>query len=117
MALTSQRMMPVTPQDKVFYQIVDGRIAEQRKSKGITQVQLAGKLGIAQQTKAHYEGGRLRIPLSLMPPLASELEIAISDLVEEQELKRGADLHQNCNDKLNRSGSYRELNKNWSVRC
>jgi len=47
----------------------------------ITQVQLAAALGIAQQTLAHYEGGRLRLPASLLPPLAQELQMPVDQLL------------------------------------
>lgn len=88
MACKPHWMLPVSPQDKAFYQTLGKRIAEQRKSRGITQVQLADRLGIAQQTMAHYEGGRLRMPLSLMPTLANELNVTISELMEETAAKK-----------------------------
>ena len=56
------------------------RIAQTRKERGITQVQLSSSLGIAQQTLAHYEGGRLRLPASLMPAVAAALEIPVESL-------------------------------------
>lgn len=37
------------------------------KRQDLTQVQFAEQLGIAQQTLAHYEVGRLRMPVSLLP--------------------------------------------------
>ena len=75
---------PMTPQDKEFYRQLGKRIAEQRKARGFTQTGLAELLGISQQTMAHYEGGRLRVALSMMPSLAHVLDISISDLLEEQ---------------------------------
>lgn len=60
----------VTPDEKVFYQTLGQRIAALRKEHGITKVQLAETLGIAQQTLAHYEVDRLRVAASLVPPLA-----------------------------------------------
>jgi transcriptional regulator with XRE-family HTH domain len=46
-------------------------------------VQLAEKLGIAQQTMAHYEGGSLRIAVALLKPLAQELNFSIEELMDE----------------------------------
>ena len=54
--------------DESFFKELGSRIALARKERNITQVQLAATLGIAQQTLAHYEGGRL--PASLLPTLA-----------------------------------------------
>ena len=67
--------------DKVFYVQLGQRINEARKAQGLTQVQLAEALGIAQQTLAHYEGGRLRVAVSLLPPLAQILGVSVEELV------------------------------------
>jgi DNA-binding XRE family transcriptional regulator len=42
-----------------------------RQEAGFTQQALADHLGIAQQTLAHYEVGRLRLPVALVPKLAA----------------------------------------------
>ena len=52
----------------------------------------ANILGIAQQTMAHYEGGSLRIAVSLLPPLEKALNMTIAELVGDNEAakkKRG----------------------------
>lgn len=69
--------------DKLFYQVLGQRIAQFRKARGLTQQQLAEILGIAQQTVAHYEGGRLRIAVALLPGLTKALAITVEDLLEE----------------------------------
>ena len=69
--------------DKLFYQALGQRIAQFRKARGLTQQQLAEILGIAQQTVAHYEGGRLRIAVALLPALTKTLEITVEELLEE----------------------------------
>jgi transcriptional regulator with XRE-family HTH domain len=82
----------MTPQDKQFYRDLGKRIAQFRKTQGLTQVQLAGILGIAQQTMAHYEGGTLRVAVSLLPPLEKALDVTIAELINEHEAtksKRG----------------------------
>lgn len=82
----------MTPQDKQFYKDLGKRIAQYRKAQGLTQVQLADILGIAQQTMAHYEGGSLRVAVSLLPSLEKALGVTIADLVSEHEVtikKRG----------------------------
>ncbi len=69
--------------DKNFYRELGQRIAERRRAHGITQVQLAEKLGVAQQTLAHYEGGSLRVAVALLPPLARTLGMSLEELVGE----------------------------------
>ena len=67
--------------DKTYYRELGRRIAERRKAVGMTQVELAKVLGIAQQTMAHYEGGTLRVAVALLPPLASTLGLTLEELV------------------------------------
>ena len=67
------------------------RIAELRKERDITQVQLAEHLGISQQTINAYETGYRRFPVSVLPPLARYLGLTLDELVGEtaQTRKRG----------------------------
>lgn len=74
---------PVVITDKAFYVALGQRIAEQRKLVGLSQQQLAGKLGIAQQTLAHYEVGRLRVAAALLPPIAKTLGVSLEALLGE----------------------------------
>ena len=71
----------VNAKDESFFKELGLRIAQARKELSITQVQLAATLGIAQQTLAHYEGGRLRLPASLISPLAKELHDSVEALL------------------------------------
>jgi transcriptional regulator with XRE-family HTH domain len=79
--LTPDATMAVT--DKAFYQQLGRRVAERRKALGITQVELAKTLGIAQQTLAHYEGGTLRVAVALLSPLSLALKISIDEVIGE----------------------------------
>ena len=72
----------MTPKDKPFYQQLGQRIAHLRKAQSLPQLQLADRLGIAQQTLAHHETGRLRIATASLPPLAEALEISVEELIE-----------------------------------
>ena len=74
---------PVTASDRGFYRALGQRVAAARKASGLTQVQLAEVLGIAQQTLAHYEMGRLRVAVALLPPLARALGVTVEDLMGE----------------------------------
>jgi len=67
--------------DRPFYEEMGQRIATLRKARGLTQVQLAEKIGVAQQTLAHYEAGRLRLLAGALPRLANYLGVAVEDLL------------------------------------
>lgn len=71
-------------QERSFYVALGQRIAERRKAKGITQVQLAEQLGIAQQTRAHYEGGVSRIAVEKLAQAAQTLDTNVEDLLGTQ---------------------------------
>ncbi len=71
----------MAPPESGFYARLGRRIAERRKALGITQVQLAETLGIAQQTMAHYEAGKVRFAAALLPVLAETLELTIEELI------------------------------------
>jgi len=49
----------------------------------LTQQQLAERLGISQQTLAHYEAGRLRVAVSMLGPLAKIVSVSVAELLEE----------------------------------
>lgn len=73
--------MAVTEKD--FYRALGRRIAAARKAQGLSQQQLADELGIAQQTLAHYEVGRLRVAVAQLPQLARILATTVEDLMGE----------------------------------
>ena len=68
-------------QDERFFKELGARIAQARKEHGMTQQQLAEQLGIAQQTLAHYEVGRARLPVSMLPVLARLLMLSLDELM------------------------------------
>lgn len=76
--------------DHPFYKQLGQRIATLRKARGLTQVQLAERMGVAQQTFAHYEAGRLRLLAGALPGLAGELGVSVEELLGEAKAKRAA---------------------------
>lgn len=66
--------------NKTFYVALGQRIAERRKALGLTQQQLADVIGIAQQTLAHYEVGRLRVAAALLPMFSKTLGLSLNEL-------------------------------------
>lgn len=67
--------------DSIFFKALGERIATARKERGLTQQQLADKLGIAQQTLAHYEVARARIAADLLPQLAELLDLSFDEML------------------------------------
>lgn len=64
-----------------FFIELGARIASARRARGMTQQQLAEALGVAQQTLAHYEVGRSRVPASLLPALVELLMFSFEELL------------------------------------
>lgn len=83
MASLTQWTYAMTSQDNSFYIAMGKRIAQLRKAQNMTQTQLADALGIAQQTMAHYEGGKLRIPVALLSTLATLLAVSVEEIIGE----------------------------------
>lgn len=67
--------------DTTFFASLGKRIAHLRNQRGMTQQQLAEALGIAQQTLANYETGRSRLPVSLLPVLATLFGVPVDGLL------------------------------------
>ena len=81
MAATERVLAAVNTRDAGFFRERRARLAPARKDRGLTQVQLAERLGIAQQTLAHYEVGRARVAADLLPTLAEVLELSLDELL------------------------------------
>ena len=60
------------------------RIAALRKAQGLTQVQLAERLGASQQAMSPFEKGRRRVPVSLLPTIAGTLQTTLDALVGQE---------------------------------
>lgn len=61
-------------------------IAANRKQKGMTQVQLAEKLGVTGKTVSRWENGNYMPDLSLLIPLSQELEITLNELLSGEKI-------------------------------
>ena len=80
--LPSSLAMTISTAERDFFVELGARIAALRKARSITQVQLAEKLGISQQTLQSYECGRRRVPVSAMPAVAQHLEVSLDELFD-----------------------------------
>jgi transcriptional regulator with XRE-family HTH domain len=83
MTLITSIITTVKSKDEQLFKDLGARIAQTRKARGLTQVQLAERLGIAQQTLAHYEGGRVRLTIDMLLDLADELGTSVTELIGE----------------------------------
>ena len=84
MLTPSQPIMTVasmTSNDEQFFKTLGKRIAELRREQGLSQQAIADELGLPQQTYAHYEVGRARLPMSLLPELARLFGVAVDELL------------------------------------
>lgn len=63
-------------------------IAENRKLKKMTQVQLAEKLGVSDRSVSKWENGRCMPDLSLFEPLCNELDITINELLSGEKIRK-----------------------------
>ncbi|WP_330985467.1 MULTISPECIES: helix-turn-helix transcriptional regulator [Enterobacterales] len=78
---TRQLQQAMNNKDEAFFKQLGTRIAQARKEQQLTQTQLAEQLGIAQQTMAHYEGGKLKVSAALLPQLAQILNLSLDELL------------------------------------
>ena len=57
-------------------------IAQKRKEKNLTQMQLAEILGVSNKTVSKWENGNCMPDYSIIKPLCKELEITVSELMD-----------------------------------
>jgi transcriptional regulator with XRE-family HTH domain len=74
----------ISKDERAFFERLGARIADLRKTQGITQVQFAESLNVSQQTVNAYEVGRRRMPVSLLPLVARTLGVSVEALIGEK---------------------------------
>lgn len=72
-----------------YFKELGGRLAAARKRAGLTQLELAEKIGIAQQTLAHYETGHLRPQIPVLIALADLLGFSLEEMLTGRDPSRG----------------------------
>lgn len=89
----SMAAMSISTEEREFFIALGERIARLRKEHGITQTQLAERLGVSQQTIQAYESGKRRIQVATLPELARVLVTSLEELFgqpqETTQRKRG----------------------------
>lgn len=63
-------------------------IAELRKEKNMTQIELADKLGVTDRAISKWENGRGLPDLSLIKPLCEELDITVNELLSGEKISK-----------------------------
>lgn len=82
-------MTTMTAGEQQFLKALGARIAALRKERGLSQQTLADQLGIAQQSYAHYEVGRVRMPIWMLPQIAQALGVGPEDLIGTSSRRQG----------------------------
>ena len=77
----SSLIATMNTRDEQFFKELGARIAQARRGHGLTQQELSEQLGVAQQTLAHYEVGRARMPASMLPTVARLLTLSLDELM------------------------------------
>ena len=83
LTLTELPTMTISDDERTFFAGLGERVAQLRKARNITQVQLAESLGVSQQTIQAYEVGRRRVPVSTLRLLAKTLGVSLDELMAE----------------------------------
>jgi transcriptional regulator with XRE-family HTH domain len=71
----------VKHQSETFFKKIGSLIATLREEQGLTQNQLAEKIGVKQPVLASYEIGRRRIPLPRLVQIAEALSVYLEELI------------------------------------
>lgn len=72
---------PQSDEDRALNSAVGGRIAELRKARGLTQVELADALGVIQAVVSTYEVGRVRPHPGMLLRLADVLDVSVDEIL------------------------------------
>jgi|HubBroStandDraft_1064217.scaffolds.fasta_scaffold99763_2 transcriptional regulator with XRE-family HTH domain len=71
----------MAPDEQQFLKALGARITKLRKEQGLSQQSVADTLGMAQQSYAHYEVGRVRMPVWMLPRISQLFGVSVEELV------------------------------------
>ena len=74
----------LTKDEEIITKDVGYRIAKARKSKGITQIELAKRLNVSQSMICIYEQGRRRIPITQFIKIAQAIGLSPGKILDGQ---------------------------------
>lgn len=70
------------------------RVAALRKDRGMTQADLADKLGISRRMVAYYEKQSEHVPANLLVPLSKAFKVSLDELLDIKSAKLSTDKNQ-----------------------
>lgn len=73
-----RRRKPLAPVDE---KLIGGRLKELRNQRGLTQVEIAEKLGVNQSLVSQYERGELRLHGTLLAAFATILKVSADQIL------------------------------------
>ncbi|SKA71017.1 Helix-turn-helix domain-containing protein [Eubacterium uniforme] len=73
-------------------------ISQIRKEKGLTQMQLAQKLGVSNATISKWETAKGFPDISLIEPLAETLDISVSEILTGERFEKNDEIEELLND-------------------
>lgn len=74
-------------------------ISEKRKSKKLTQAQLAEKLGVSTNAVSKWERGLCLMDMSLLKPLSEILEVSVNEILSGEEIE-DEDIEKKCEENI-----------------
>lgn len=74
-------------------------IFEKRKSKKLTQAQLAEKLGVSTNAVSKWERGLCLMDMSLLKPLSEILEVSVNEILSGEEIE-DEDIEKKCEENI-----------------
>jgi len=72
---------PVLAWDEVKDQLITNRVAELRERKGVTQSELARRLGVRQSTISRMESSKANLTIGSLRKIARALQCSVGDLI------------------------------------
>ena len=84
------------------YKAIGQRIRKSRKSKGLSQEQLAEKIEISPTHMSHIETGATKLSLAVLVEIANALDVSCDSLLFEEKSNSSAELGRivsDCNEK------------------
>lgn len=84
MSVQDPKAGPMTEDEKDFFKELGARLSTLRQTCGLTQAQVAERIGVSQQTVNSFERGRRRVPVSQLTPLAKLLGVSVEELIDDK---------------------------------
>lgn len=83
------RIPDMRDEAKDFLAVIGDRIAARRKELGLTQIDLADRIGASQKIITSYERATCQIPVWRLPVLADALGMSVEELLGTEKPQRG----------------------------